>query len=359
MSSRVYRGLIAAPLILLLTGGPLFAYSGQSPAVFITSTPLGVNVTLDGTPLPGTTPMLVRDIAPGVYELTFSRDGYRTISISKGLSASDFDVIDVTLSPRLIALVTPADHASRFGEFPGAESEPFLIPPGDYRLTQDSALLHVEPLYPGQSVIDGLEFAVPFFFLVAASLAVSESIAPRSSRFPVSIETLTATGVALGLMATDIALHVDRRSFFRQSVPVNGRPVPVPESEQDLWDFAQSEEAAGNLALAASIYERLVSVHPYGRRVPQSLYRAARVRLITGDLTGAEELFLRLLADYPTPDTYDLTRRNLADLYEITDRVLEAIEQIDSMVFADPTVPEDLMISRRRVLLARLNSDRR
>ncbi len=353
--SRAVRSVVSAALATLLAAGPVVAQTQPAAPLFIASTPYGASVTLNGVPLPGTTPILVNELEEGVHRLEFSRDGYQDHATDFVADGSRLFEVDVTLSPRLIAVVTPAGHSAVHPGIVGATAAPVLLAPGDYRMRQAEASLRIEPIYPRQSLIDGLQFAVPFFMLVAASLALSESLNPRDTRLPVSIETLTATSVAVGLLATDIALHADRREFRRQAIdgpprPEESPPLHLPATVESLFEFAVTAEANGDLSLAAAVHERVVREHPDSRRVPQSLYRAARIQLTRGAYPRAEMLFLELVNHYPTPDTYDLALRNLADLYEITGRYQEAIEQIDRMLFVDPAVPRELMMQRRTTL---------
>ncbi|TVR07311.1 MAG: PEGA domain-containing protein [Spirochaetaceae bacterium] len=356
--SRAVVAVVSALLTVLLAAGPVVAQTPPAAPLFIASTPYGASVILNGVVLPGTTPLLVNELDEGFHRLEFSRDGYQDRAIDVLADGSRLLDVDVILSPRLIAVVTPAGHSAVHPGIVGTTATPMLLPPGDYRMRQAEASLRIEPIYPRQSLIDGLQFAVPFFMLVAASLALSESLNPRDTRLPVSIETLTATSVAVGLLATDIALHADRRAFRRQTIggqsPASSR-VYLSATVESLFEFAVTAEADGDLALAAAVHRRMVREHPDSRRVPQSLYRAARIELTRGAYRQAESLFLELVTHYPTPDTYDLALRNLADLYEITGRYQEAIEQIDRMVFVDPAVPRELMIQRREVLATNLN----
>lgn len=358
--SRAAVAMVSAVLTTILAAGPVIAQTPPAAPLFIASTPYGASVILNGVVLPGTTPLLVNELEEGFHRLEFSRDGYQDRAIDVLADGSRLLDVDVILSPRLIAVVTPAGHSAVHPGIVGTTATPMLLPPGEYRMRQAEASLRIEPIYPRQSLIDGLQFAVPFFMLVAASLALSESLNPRDTRLPVSIETLTATSVAVGLLATDIALHAHRRAFRRQAIDGQSRPEDtfprnLPATVESLFEFAVTAEADGDLALAAAVHQRVVREHPDSRRVPQSLYRAARIELARGAYRQAESLFLELVSHYPTPDTYDLALRNLADLYEITGRYQEAIEQIDRMVFVDPAVPQELMIQRRAVLATHLN----
>ncbi len=358
--SRAVRSVVSAALVTLLAAGPVVAQTQPAAPLFIESTPYGASVTLNGVPLPGTTPILVNELEEGVHRLEFSRDGYQDHATDFVTDRSRLFEVDVTLSPRLIGVVTPAGHSAVHPGIVGATATPMLLPPGDYRMRQAEASLRIEPIYPRQSLLDGLRLAVPLFMLVAASLALSESLNPRDTRLPVSIETLTATSVAVGLLATDIALHAQRREFRRQAIdgpsrPEDSPPLHLPATVESLFEFAVTAEANGELALAAAVHRHLIRKHPDSRRVPQSMYRAARIELTQGAYPQAEELLLKLVTHYPTPGTYDLALRNLADLYEITGRYREAIEQIDRMVFVDPAVPRELMMLRREALSALLN----
>lgn len=352
-SSRV----IGMMLTFFLVTGPLYAQPAGDTALFIASTPYGAEVRVDGEGFgsegrEGVTPFLLRGLSPGAYQISVSHDGYQKREAEVTVGSNPYESVDLTLSPHLIAFIPPPGHSVFHPGVAAPADGPIVLPTGDYRIDQADAVLNIEPLYPRQSYIDGLQFAVPLFMLVAAALAVSDSVNPRPAELPLSVETITATSVAVGLLVSDIALHADRRAFRKRAIPQTPPLTRLPNSDQSLLEFAHVAEANGDLGLAAAIHQRIATEHPYSRRVPQSLYRAARIELSRGRYAEAEALLLELVTRYPTPDTYDLSLRNLADLYEISGRNEEAINQIDQMVFADSSVPKELMMQRRDELSA-------
>src|SRR5712692_2228885 len=91
MKARFTRLLLFALLITLLACTS--EGTSSNGALFITSTPLGADVVLNGE-LRGHTPLTVRELEPGEYEVVLRKDGFE-----------DAQII-TTVRPRQISNVT-------------------------------------------------------------------------------------------------------------------------------------------------------------------------------------------------------------------------------------------------------------
>ncbi len=142
---RLERVLITATLVILALAAGVALERGlgtSSPApvektkeasavgpelIIFDSRPQGARVTLDGKPLPDTTPGALRGIAPGEHTLVFSLAGYADLSRTVQIEPGARESIDVSLAPegRELEVVTIPSGAAVFvdGE-PAAATTP-------------------------------------------------------------------------------------------------------------------------------------------------------------------------------------------------------------------------------------------
>lgn len=86
----------------------------QQPRINIHSQPPGARVKLDGTLLPGTTPLLGLEIAAGTYTLELSAPGFETVKLQRtwGVDASDTVQVALVKSPARITFTSTPPGAT-------------------------------------------------------------------------------------------------------------------------------------------------------------------------------------------------------------------------------------------------------
>ena len=76
--------LVAGPLLVLYTAGYRYNFSNgqvlRTGVLSITTSPRGVDIAIDGEAVGQRTPQVLKQITPGEYEITLSKDGYHTWS---------------------------------------------------------------------------------------------------------------------------------------------------------------------------------------------------------------------------------------------------------------------------------------
>lgn len=248
-TTRFLGTLIAA--LLLFAPSPARAQT-EAGALFITSTPYGAEVLLNGTAQEKRTPLLLRDIPPGGYT---GRDG------SIEVPPEGAGHLDLTLTPLTVGVIAPENHRVHHPGSPGGEDTRYLaVPPGSYHFQLDAGKFRIDPVYPRQSMIDGLGFALPLFLLVTATLIAGEMLNPRGTELPVSPELLSTGAVSAGLLTLDIALHAGRRAYRRTAVREPLTPLPGTDSEQLLFALAERILEQGNLENSFQLFRDRKSV---------------------------------------------------------------------------------------------------
>jgi outer membrane protein assembly factor BamD (BamD/ComL family) len=227
----------------------------------------------------------------------------------------------------------------------------FQLPEGDYRVRRVGDELAVEPRYPLQGTISGLNVVLPLALAFSGVLTAYDLLKPPDGPLPLSAATLTSYGVTAGLAGFDLVLHLKRRSF-RKAYSYSVRPLQEsPHVARELYDRAEGLLAQDRREEALHFYGLVVHEHPDSVYLPQALFKSAKIHFLTEDDTLAILEFQLLASRYPLPDLYDKAQKSLADLYARQGAYQESLAHLDAMVFADPLYSrEDIDLYRCEIL---------
>lgn len=315
--------------------------------LFLTSDPMGAEVYLNGSPLVDKTPVLLRDLDPGTYEVELVKEGYKPISAKLEVNIGSPVMRDVTLEslyfkPRFIdekALVFNGDVLDNpeYG---------LRLDTGAYLFRRNAAgSLIIDPVYPRQNLISALNFSISLFAVLSGVLTANDIIGSNTDSFSLSPSTTLSWGVTLSLTAADLFLLGHRRTYLEKI-----QPEPLQENASTLeaatyYNRGERLLSLGNMDEALNYYTEVLDRYPESPFIPRALYKIAKIHQITGETSLAATELQLILDSYPVPDLYDKACQNLAVLYFREGHFEKSLTYLDAMVFVDP------LFSREEVAL--------
>ena len=334
--------LLCSALLLSASLSAPFSASAQSggkraaaqPVLFIDSNPIGAAVVVDGKPLDARTPLLLRNLKPGNHSLSLVKFGYAPWSGTTRLSAGKVMVVDQPLSDESFApRFDPSDRVYINGVERSYKDGHYRLPDGEYRITRSGRVVSVEPIFPAQQMLGIVDLTTGLLLTGSVVSAANELLNPSSSGNGAFTAVYIATGV---LAVTDTLLHYKKSQFhndFRvQTVPNPGAPS-LAETE---FSKAQELLTTNDLTGASELYVRVLEDHADSPYFPRALYQLAKIHSIQGNNFLAQAELRLILEKYPSPDLYDKSCKSLADLSDRQGDYKLALSYLDKMVFLDP-----------------------
>ena len=340
---------VAAALLLLIATAVYAQQSTTPPAVlFLNTNPLHADVLLDGRALAEPTPMLLRELAAGTHELELRKTGYTTERREIELAAGEMRILDVALSSLTFAPELPEEESIHIGGNEEKAGEMlFQLPEGSYSFTRDEEGLRIEPVFPQDGWIRGLNLAIPLSVAFSAVLTLHDIFYPKRAAVSfggdvsLSPVTLSAYGLTLTLCSFDLALGVKRRKAERA---FSYSAIPRQQAlhyARELYERAENLLGLGQLEEALRIYTRVLKGYKDSPLYPYALFKSARIHYLTGEDSLAAIEFNLVAEHYPLPDLYDKAKRGLADILLRRGEFPQSIAQLQSMVYADTLYTEE------------------
>jgi len=342
--------------IFIYLSPTLNIFSQQSIAVsdspgavlFLTTSPINADVLLDGEPLEEQTPLLLRELDPGSHELEIRKPGYRIELREIELAAGEIRSLEIDLASLSFSPLLPEEQKVIIrGEEKAAGDTLYHLPEGSYSFSREGGSLHIEPVFPQDGWIIGLNLAIPLSLAFSTVLTLHDIFHPKRAAlqftedFSLSPVTLSAYGLTFTLISFDIALYV-RRNRARQAFTYSTTPKEQAlHSATEYYDRAENLLALGQLEEALRFYTRVLEGYKDSPLYPYALFKTARIHFLTGEDSLAAIEFNLIADHYPLPDLYDKAQRGLADILLRQGAFQESIEQLQHMVFADPLYSEE------------------
>jgi tetratricopeptide (TPR) repeat protein len=311
--------------------------------LFLTTRPINADVLLDGQPLEEQTPLLLRELDSGRHELEIRKEGYTTALKILEVGPEEIVSLEIDLESLTFAPVFLEEKTLTIrGEEQEAGATVYRLPEGSYSFRRDAGKLHIEPVFPQDGWIRGLNLAIPLSAAFTVLLTLHDVFYPKraalqfSEDFSLSPASLTAYGLTFTLIGFDIALY-SRRNKAREAL----RYTAVPQSRtlqaaEEHYRRAENLLALGQLEEALRFYKAVLEGYGDSPLFPYALFKIARIHFLTGEDSLAAIEFTMIADHYPLPDLYDKARRGLADILLRRGAYQEAIDQLRNMVFADP-----------------------
>jgi tetratricopeptide (TPR) repeat protein len=322
---------------------PEAADGGPEATLFLTTNPINADVLLDGKPLEEQTPLLLRELKAGLHDLEIRKPGFRTdrrqVTVESGkITTMSIDLASLYFSPLLPEETEIIIH----GNEEAAADTLFQLPEGEYSFSREQGALRIEPVFPQDRWIRGLNLAVPLSLAFATVLTLHDIYYPKRAAlhltddFSLSPATLTACGLTITLISFDVVLHLKRnraRESFTYSTMPRERSLHTAD---EYYERAEDLLALGQLEEALRFYTRVLEGYRDSPLYPYALFKTARIHYLTGEDSLAIVEFNLIADHYPLPDLYDKAHRGLADILLRRRAYRESIAQLQSMVFADP-----------------------
>jgi hypothetical protein len=312
----------------------------EAPApasVFIDTNPLGARIQLDGRLLTEETPALLRGLGSGKHTVSLWKDQFGQVTQTFVVSEGRVAQVDADLPPDSIVLAFPENTQVTDGqESRETKGDQFRYPKGTYTFSLDQETLRLTPIFPDEPLVSLAGWSLAFLAAGATAMTVSDAyhIQTNWTNHPSSltIGLLSATILDAAWFA---ALQGRKARFLKETV---GTTSPLPsqiDSPQPTFDAGEASLQTGGLAKAEELFTRVVREYPTSQLVPGAWFRLARIHSVTGrrDLALAE---YRLVAEtYPQAAYYDRARQALANLYEAAGKPADALESLNLMVLND------------------------
>ena len=316
-------------------------------ALFISSAPIRAEVTLDGTPI-GTTPLLVRGIAPGEHQLTLIKPGHLRRTETIEIGPSEAGQFSATLEPNVFVGAFAAAETVVAGTTYSRQDARLVLPAGTYEFSQSGTRLSLNPVYPNESALRGLRVATPVIVIAAVIATVEDLLVQDAARSyftsflpsPATFAAWTAAAASSGFL---VALNRDKARYEVETV-VRELETALTDAEAERY-YLEGDRAlaAGNLGTALTNYTRVVVDGGDSEYVPLALYKTARIYSISGEGDLALPLFKLLVRDYPVPETYDRALKSISDIYLSKGLYGDALLSLQEMVFIDDLYdPQDI-----------------
>jgi tetratricopeptide (TPR) repeat protein len=330
----------------------------HSGTFFLSTVPINADVLLDGEPLADQTPLLLRALEPGIHELEIRKEGYRTELREIELAAGEIRSLEIDLSSLFFDPVLPEEQTVVIrGEEQEAGDTVYRFPEGSYSFDREGGSLHIEPVFPQERWIRGLNLAIPLSAAFTTVLTLHDIFYPKRAAlqfgedFSLSPVTLSAFGLTFTLVGFDIALYA-RRNKARRTFSYDA--IPREQALHRAGEYYQRAEnllALGQLEEAQRFYTRVLENYRDSPLYPQALFKTARIHFLTGRDSLATIQFNLIADHYPLPDLYDKAQRGLADILLRQGAYQQSIEQLQQMVFADPLYsPEEVELLKAEIL---------
>ena len=297
--------------------------------VFVSSSPQGARVTVNGAELDQVTPLRIELDTGESAQIEASLPGHLPAEYLLEPERSDVVEIDLTLVPDFVLTGFPEDQSSLrlLADVPRARF--VRLPQGTYTIERGEDGVVVTPHYRHDALIGGLSVGAAVGLGTTITSLLTDLEGPDATRL--SGATVVSGFATLILLTADIVFLADRARFFSSLEPV---VVPVnPLDARLLLDRAEIALEAGSLAFAEESLAEYVRLVPDGDRVAESLYRRARILVSTGEFERALPVYEALIRDYPNAEFYDRGILGLAEAYGRLGRPADGIAALADIVF--------------------------
>ncbi len=331
------RGLGVSLLFLLVSLGSLAAQTPALPSVFIDTNPLGARIQLDGRLLTEQTPVLLRGLGPGKHTVSVWKDQFAQVTQTFVVAPGTVPEVNVDLPPDSVVLAFPdnSEVVDSHGSQP-TKGLQFRYPKGTYSLSLDGSAIRLTPVFPDEPLLTMAGWSLAFLAAGAVAMTASDAYHIQSNwtDHPSSL-TVALWSTSLLDLAWYASLQGRKTRFQKETAATTG-PLPSQlDVPQPIFDAGEEALQTGGLAKAEELFSRVIKDYPTSQLVPGAWFRLARIHSITGrrDLALAE---YRLVAEtYPQAAYYDRARQALANLYEGSGDPTAALENLNLMVLTD------------------------
>jgi hypothetical protein len=359
LNGSVHRLVMVSVMFLAARSVSCESLPQPGSILFVNSSPLGAAVAIDGRDLDGRTPLLLRDLEPGRHRLELEKEGFQTRSLEIGLASGEAQVVAIDLPEQGISVGFPAEGDIVLdGTTTAARDRIFYFGQGSFSIVREQGVVHVDPRYPQQRLIDALNITIPIMLVFSTLLTVDAVSNPPATGWPIPPGVLASNGITLSMIGLDIGLNLYKRRQM-QSYSSTARSAEANQQvARNLYAEAEQLLELEKLDEALEGYAELMRIQPDSPLLPMSLYRIGSIRYLRGENAAAVLDFESITRDYPVAELYDRCQKNLADLMLLVKQFESSLEHLDDMVFVDPLYSrEEIAFYRESVLEAWARAD--
>ena len=320
--------------------------------LFVISQPYFARVELDGRRLEGRTPLVVRSVTPGEHQLVLSREGFSDDHTALSLAAGEVKAVEIQLESESIDICFPhSESLSINDQNVDIKEASVYVAPGSYTLSKDEESINIRPLFPQQRLLDALKIAAPALFVLSGIVALESLTDTPGSGRVVSMAVVTAQVTSIALVAATAIINNQKRKYLcSYPVPATSR-LTSEINDRLLYETAEKQLGAGEIDTALANFQAITSSEMPSSYYPKALYRQSKIMNLLGDRDAAVQGYQQIVDDYPLPELYDRSLKNLADLMLSKGEYGRSMQYLDSMVFWDAFYSQEEIDSYRSDIL--------
>jgi tetratricopeptide (TPR) repeat protein len=324
----------------------------SSSILFVTTTPIRARVVLDGEPLTGETPLMLRDIKPGEHQIELLKEDYRPVSRTLQTAPGEIAELNVELAKEFWRPAFPDEEGLQVhGQTMETGDALIRLPEGEYSVSRQGTRLILEPVYPYQKVISALNISLPVFLSFSAMLTLQEMLSPSNMELPLPPVVLSSYIINLGMIGLDVALHIRKNKFMRSFAAEREALESASSAVSEQYRRGEELLASGELDRALNVYSRITATQRDSAYFPLALYKTAKIHVITGKDSLAVLEFQLITRYYPLAELYDKAQKALADIHLRRGSFAQSCSHLDAMVLYDPLfTPEQIDLYRCEIL---------
>ena len=277
------------------------ATSEENTAVFIVTSPLNCNITVNGEKQKNKTPVLLKTLNKGKHRIEISKHGYKNKKVILEVEEDTNKIINISLQQDFFTLNVSDNE----------KTKNYNLINGNYTISNEDNI-SVEPEYPKQKYIDSLNIIIPVMGGFSAALTVNELSNPRYDDALLSPFVLSTYIVNTLFISADIMLHLNKNKFKDRYSRINHIEEKTDLREYFILGNRSVEE--GFLDEALSAYNHIIDTNTDSEFYPYALYKAGAIHMIQNNHKKASNLYDRIITEYPMPDLYDKALKNLAEI---------------------------------------------
>ncbi|MBI9109176.1 MAG: PEGA domain-containing protein [Spirochaetales bacterium] len=346
MSFKRNKISVLFPVFIFILALPLSAESG----IFIVSDPLGASVILDGDPVDGKTPLLLGSVQAGSHIIEIEIDGYSKIKTELTVLCDEPQEYYFSLRPEFITLKLPARGTN--------EEKVIKVVQGVYDINPNTEGISIQPQYPFQGIIDGLNLAIPLLTIFSVAMTINEIQNPHYSEAVVSPFVIGSFVLGSVLTAGDVALHV-HKSRLKENDFGNFADASSSKMEaEEIFKTGNIMLRKGEFSSALGEYEKIIENHKTSIYFPLAIYKTGTIKMILYRLDEAEEDFRFIVNKVPLPEIFDNSLRKLAELAIRKSRYDEALSYLDRILFiCESPSKEEIQLRKCEILSLRADAN--
>ena len=283
----------------------------------------------------------------GAHRVELNLQGYRPAAVDALVTVARPASVDVRLVPPGIAASFPFESEITVAGGPQPADAAVIHLDGRHSLSREGGAIHVDPVLPGQRLIDALNLATPVF-LAFTVIVTAEAVAnPPDGSLSLPAAVIASQALCVALLGTDIYLNLrkrrDSRAYTYRVEPGSARP---------LLDEAGALLAAGDLDGAGRLYRRVAEDYPRSRSYPTALYQLAAIDALSGRADAALAGYREIVDAHPVAELFDRANKAAADVLYARRSYAEALGHLDRIVYLDAFYSRDEVAAYRARILA-------